>query len=384
MYGLYIHVPFCEKKCFYCDFYSITALNLIDNYVDALLIEIDLRLKNYDKQKPKINTVFFGGGTPSILNPIQLERIIHKIKENFDITEDAEWTFESNPATFNKESLINYRKLGINRLSIGIQSFNNTELEFLKRIHNAEQAYNSIEQAREAGFDNINLDLIFSIPGQTYDTLNNSIEKALEFNPEHIAMYSLIYEPGTPLYEDFSNGIVKKIDDDIDAMIYENISRKLIGEGYEHYEISNFAKNGKKCIHNLNYWNSGEYFAFGPAAHGFLDGIRYWNIKSLDFYYQYLKTNRLPVYGSEKLTAKDILNEKIYLGLRAEGINLSEFKDEFDIDMLEVATDLLKDWKLKNLYDVDNYWLKLNAKGYSISNELSTQLANCLEKELIL
>ena len=383
MTGLYIHIPFCEKKCSYCDFYSITTLNLVDNFVDALLIEIDLRLKDYNRGKPKINTVFFGGGTPSLLNPNQLEKIISKLKDNFDISDDAEWTMESNPATFDKDLLLDFRKLGINRLSIGVQSFNDLELEFLSRIHNADQAYNAIGQARDAGFDNINLDLIFSIPEQTFDTINYSIEKALEFKPEHLATYSLIYEPGTPLYQEFSKGNVKKIDDDIDAMIYENISRELVKSGYEHYEISNFALNGKQCIHNLNYWNSGEYFAFGPSAHGFLDGIRYWNIKSLDFYYQYLKTKRLPVYGREKLTRNDILNEKIFLGLRAMGINLAEFKKEFNIDIITVASNLLKNWGLKNLFDVDDNFLKLNIKGYAICNELSAQLISVVEKEMV-
>lgn len=383
MYGLYIHFPFCESKCSYCDFYSITSLDLIDNFVETLLIEIDLRLKDFNQPKPQIQSVFLGGGTPSLLNPKQLEKIINKLNENFDISVNAEWTMESNPATFDKDLLVDFRKLGINRLSIGVQSFNNSELKFLNRIHDADQAYNSIAQARQSGFDNINLDLIFSIPEQTFDTINYSIEKALSFSPEHIAAYSLIYEPGTPLYEDFSRGIVKKIDDDIDAMIYNNISKKLVDSGYEHYEISNFAKQGKKCIHNLNYWNSGEYFAFGPSAHGFLNGIRYWNIKSLDFYYQYLKTNRLPVYGREKLTRNDILNEKIFLSLRALGINLSEFKDEFNIDVLSIASELLKNWKLKNLYIIENNVLKLTVRGYAICNELSSQLANVLEKELI-
>ncbi|MFC2131225.1 radical SAM family heme chaperone HemW [Bacteroidota bacterium] len=381
MAGIYIHIPFCRKKCFYCDFFSIESLNLFTGYIDALLLEIDIRLKHQNYEFPEISTVFFGGGTPSLLYTKMLEKIITKLEKSFNIKSDAEWSLEANPETLNLELLKEYKSLGFNRLSIGIQSFVDTELQFLQRIHNSSKAEDSIKSARKAGFDNINIDLIFSIPGQTLESLDITLKKTKELSPEHISAYSLIYEPGTPLYESYTRNEIEKTDDDIDAMYYELIATDLIENGYEHYEVSNFSKPGKKCFHNLNYWESGNYLAFGPSAHGFVNRERYWNANSLEIYFKNIQEGKLPLAGSEKLTKENRVNEKIMLGLRSGGIKFNEFKQEFEIDILDLAKDIFYKWESLKLCNSDDNCIKLNYQGYSICNELTMQLIKRIEKK---
>jgi len=301
MYGIYLHFPFCISKCHYCDFYSITELSPIDNFVNALCKEIQLQDSISRIHKPKVDTIFLGGGTPSLLKPSQLEIIIETLYKYFDIAQNTEFTIECNPGTLTETSLKEFRGLGINRLSIGVQSFNQDELKFLQRIHTTDDAVKSIEIARKSGFENISIDLIFSIPGQTLESWNNTLEKTISMELEHISAYSLIYEKDTPLYNDWLNHKVEKTDEETEAKYYETLIEKLVNHGLEHYEVSNFAKPNKKCRHNLKYWQGEEYFAFGPSANGYLNNTRYWNVKNLKLYFDSINQNKLPIEGSEHI-----------------------------------------------------------------------------------
>jgi len=385
MTGLYIHVPFCVKKCHYCDFYSeefirtretkdITDISnnpkALSKFSDFLCREIEIYTTVHNVAS-KISTIFFGGGTPSLLSSHHLERILDCIKKNFSLEDNLEVTLESNPGTTTSEKLKEYRQLGINRLSFGVQSFIQGELDFLQRIHSADDTSNAIRNARKAGFDNINIDLMFSVPGQTKSTFDYSLDEALKLKPEHISAYSLIYEPDTPLYEDLKKGLVKKVSDERDADIYIHTIERLEAEGYIQYEVSNFARNDSlKCKHNLNYWQGNEYHAFGPSAHGYLMGRRFWNYRNLGKYYELIASGILPMEDSETLTEQDKLVEFVFLGLRAEGISLNTVEQRFGVAVRLAIENAARKYILSNHILLHDDILKMSKKGYVVCDEL--------------
>ncbi|TAL68259.1 MAG: radical SAM family heme chaperone HemW [Bacteroidetes bacterium] len=373
MPGIYIHIPFCKKKCSYCDFFSITDLQGVERFVRSLSKEIDLYSTQLNS-KPLVNTVFLGGGTPSLLKTIQLESIFNKLKQYYQFNDELEYTIECNPGTIDKQKLSEYKSLGVNRLSIGIQSLIPKELGFLGRIHNPEEALNAITTGREAGFDNISTDIIFSLPGQKVSDIQYTLENLLEYKPNHISAYNLTFEKGTPLFNRMQSGKVHRNDDETDAEIFEYVSDKLAYSGYEQYEVSNFAFDGKKCRHNLNYWNGGEYFAFGPSAHGFVNGTRYWNHRNLKKYFMMIDDNSLPVEGSEVLTKRQMLEERIMLGLRCEGLNPEKLNSEFEIDLLSLNQELINNLVNEKLMENGNQKLRLTRKGYLLSDEIITKI----------
>ena len=385
MPGIYVHIPFCQKKCFYCDFFSIENLPDIEKFIEYLIKEIDIRSeiwnrtigrsKNYEAI---FNTVFIGGGTPSLLSAKQMKKITDALKSRFLISGNAEWTVETNPGTLNSDSLKKYKKTGFNRISIGVQSFVDSELNFLQRIHNSNEAVKAILDSKKAGFFNRNIDIIFSIPGQTIESLRISMDTINKLMPEHISAYSLIYEKGTPLYSALQKNLIQKIEDDTDAELYGFISEFLVSLGYEHYEVSNYALPGFKCIHNKNYWDRGEYIGLGPSAHGYLNGRRYWNVKTVNSYFKMLDKGELPEIGFENLTRENIISEKIMLGIRSEGIKFKEFKKEFNIDLFELGYNNFQEWKNKGLCEFDKEKIRLNHKGYFICNTLIIQLVNLI------
>ncbi len=387
MAGIYIHVPFCVKKCHYCDFYSEELhSNLRTNslresplaisvFVENLVKEIELTNQKLDREI-EINTIFFGGGTPSLLNSEQLDTIVNQIHKSFHINEKAEFTLECNPGTTTKEKIRSFIKLGVNRISFGVQSFIDKELEFLQRIHSPEEAERSIIDAREAGLNNISLDLMFSIPGQTIESLDFSLNKAISLQPEHISSYSLIYEPGTPLYYDMMQKKIKIINDEDDASFYDYTINFLTKAGYEQYEVSNFAKEKKYCQHNLNYWNGGEYMAFGPSAHGFMDNVRYWNVRSLQIYNTKLIMNELPIENSEILTDPEYFSEIIFLGLRANGVSVEFVKVRFGIDIMLTAGKIIQDYINLGLLIYGDDKLSMTVKGYPLCDEIILNILN--------
>ncbi|MGQ9818607.1 MAG: radical SAM family heme chaperone HemW [Candidatus Kapaibacteriales bacterium] len=378
MIGVYIHIPFCEKKCRYCDFYSLSNSFRIEEFVNALCKEIQLSVQ-YFNSRIEVETIFFGGGTPSILNIYHLEKIINCINKFFGTSELKEFTLECNPGTDFTNKLPEYKSLGINRLSIGVQSFVDSELIFLGRIHNSNEAFKSIQKALDYNFENVNADIIFSIPNQTTETLHFTLEKLLELQIPHISAYSLIYEEGTPLYNELKKGKVQKVGEEIDFKFFDLIHTTLSDAGYEHYEVSNFAKNEMFCQHNLRYWNRLEYIGFGPSAHSFINEQRFSNVKNLNKYFDALNQGQLPIEYRETLTFKQKVMEKIMLGLRSVGLDFNSFRDLFNIDLKLSADDIFEHWVENGLAVEDVNHIRLTHKGYFLCDSLTLNLLNRLK-----
>lgn len=371
----YLHIPFCERKCIYCDFYSIENLSLRKDFVALLLSEIDLKLEAYPAlAQRELKTIFFGGGTPSLLEPAELEQIINSLSKHFRIAGDVEFTLECNPGTVSEEKLKGYRSLGVNRLSFGVQSFDQYELEWLGRIHDANDAREAIRLARKAGFDNVSLDLIFSLPSQKEETLRNSLREAIALETDHISAYNLIVEPGTPLFRLVQLNKVIELEPDRAATLFELTQETLKQAGFEQYEISNYAKSSeKRAKHNLVYWDGfKDYVSFGPSAHEFLEGERSWNVSSLEQYRKFILDGTLPRLNSEHPSKEERRTEVLYLGLRSTGVRLGQFRDFFGEDLLldpEILA-LIEDGMLT----IDHDLLKLSTRGYRFCDGIVTRL----------
>lgn len=369
MAGVYIHIPFCRSKCIYCDFYSITDNSFIDKYVDALLLEMEHSPHNVGQ----IDTIFIGGGTPSLLQSKGIQRILDEISHKYNISNNAEITIESNPESLSEIKLSDYKSMGINRLSIGFQSLQNSELKFLGRPHNSKNAINIYNLARSAGFDNINIDMIYGIPGQTPECWHDSLKNTIILDPEHISAYNLIYEEGTKLTKMAEENNIIKIEEEQEKLMYENLCNMLNQAGYEHYEISNFAKQGKKCKHNLNYWNREDYIGFGPFAHSFINSFRFFNDGNIENYFEDIFSGKLPNSQPEKIEGKDILKEKVMLGLRSEGISNNLVNQIQANDLTEILI-------LNNLAEKYDDTIVLSNSGYFISDEIILEFFKIIDK----
>lgn len=314
MAGLYIHIPFCKKRCIYCDFFSTTLLERQEEYVQALIKEIEQR--KHEANEP-IRTIYLGGGTPSTLQAEDITRIISAIG-----TQTAEEiTMELNPGDATPEYLRAIRAAGINRLSIGIQSFKDNLLSLIGRRHNAQQAIDAVRMAQEAGFDNLSIDLIYALPTQTMDQWIEDIETALTLNVQHISSYGLMFEEGTVMTRRLEAGEIEAVDEDIENEMYDTLCKRLQQAGFVHYEVSNFALPGYEAKHNSSYWDHTPYIGVGAGAHSYLPPVRSWNPSDLDDYIRGIQNGTL-VRESETLTDKDLYNERIMLGLRTrQGIN---------------------------------------------------------------
>jgi oxygen-independent coproporphyrinogen-3 oxidase len=382
MRGLYIHIPLCEHKCSYCDFYSIARPELTETVVELLCREITLVAEQLPGATAEpIATVYFGGGTPSLLSPLQLERLLNRLHAAFRIAADAEWSMECNPGTVTLDQLRAYRSLGITRLSFGVQSFHEHELRFLDRVHTARDAVVAVQWAYQAGFENVNVDLMFAVPGQTVESWRQTLQQAIALAPVHISTYSLIWEPGTPLYARWRRGEVAPVPEELDVAQYELATELLSAAGYEHYEVSNFARAGFACRHNLVYWHGEEYLALGPSAHGYVGGRRYWNVRSLRRYAELVRSGMLPLAGSEHIGPQERLEELIFLELRADGIRFDRLRQEFGIDLAAEAAELFHRWEAMEALAV---WtperLRLNWRGYLLCDELTSELLLVAER----
>lgn len=364
--GVYVHIPFCKQKCYYCDFISYCNKdNLIDDYVKAVKKEI--RMQNIQSQ---ITTVYIGGGTPSYIDSKYIVEIIEEIKKK-NISKRPEITIEVNPGTITKEKLKNYKKCGINRLSIGLQSAQDEILKEIGRIHNFEQFLETYQMARKVGFKNINVDLILGIPNQRIKDLKNSLEKIIELQPEHISVYSLIVEDGTPIANKIEKGELELPDEDTERNMYWYVKNTLELNGYIHYEISNFAKKGRESKHNKNCWNQNQYFGFGVAAHSYRDITRYSNTEKIEEYIKNVMTERLDRNRIIHEIQKEYDAEKEYmlLGLRKiEGINISEFKLKFGDNPIYLFRNELKKLTDEGLIIVDEDFIRLTNKGIDLAN----------------
>ena len=366
--AIYIHLPFCVRKCLYCDFISGPyGEDVRKSYVNKLLWEIDSFFDEYRDENIVITSIFFGGGTPSILPPGEIERILCKLKEHADFIE-PEITIEVNPGTGELSLFEKYHEIGINRISIGLQSTSDEELKTLGRIHTYEQFLNTLDSAKTAGFTNISADVMYAIPGQNYKSFERTLRKVADLGLNHISAYSLIVEEGTPFY-DMDLDLPSE---DVERRMYRGVSRILAEYGLKQYEISNYAKPGYECRHNIAYWTGKEYAGFGIAAASLIENLRFTNTKSMDDYlsvsdYEELKELRTDV---ENLSREDCMSETVILGLRMnKGVSDSDFYEKFGQHLSDVYPKEILEHKLEGLLkEAEDGSISLTAKGRDLSN----------------
>ena len=376
--GLYIHIPFCKQKCSYCDFCSYAEKqDLISKYIKCLLQEIkEVGSNNRDDFENgkddlfSVKTIYIGGGTPSLIESKYIVQIMEEIKSNFELDENAEITIEVNPGTVTLEKLEDYNKAGINRLSIGLQSTHEHLLKEIGRIHTYLDFLDTFRFAREAGFENINVDLMIGLPNQTLAEVQDSIEEIVSMEPEHISVYSLILEEGTPLFKKVEEGL-ELPDEELERKMYWTVKQILETNGYNHYEISNFAKQGYESKHNLDCWNQKEYIGFGVAAHSYTNGIRYSNIENLEQYIKNYEEDKIEenLVFHEKQDMEAMQKEYMLLGLRKiDGVSIQEFKIKFVANPVFLYHDKLEKLVNEELVEIDGDQIKLTNKGLDLAN----------------
>ena len=362
--GLYVHIPYCVRKCNYCDFCSLPTgtCGVPETYVDRLCAEID---SYFGRAKAPLDTVYFGGGTPSLLSVDQMTRIVSSIRKSFDISENAEITFEANPGTLTSDKAKAFKSLGFNRVSLGLQSIHEKEMKKLGRIHSYEQFLACYHSLRDAGFTNVSVDLMYGIPYQTKESFAESVRTLVSLSPEHISAYGLMVEEGTPFYNEDSLP-VPELDDECD--MYYLAASILAANGYEHYEISNYAKDGYRSRHNSLYWHLGEYIGVGAAAHSFFDGKRFFNTDDVAAY----------IDGAEQTVEDadlDLAYEYAMLGLRLkEGFSLSEYESRFGVSFTEGKEELLTRLAREGLITLTTGRIALTERGFYLSNSILIEI----------
>ena len=371
--GIYIHIPFCKDKCYYCDFVSFKNMESKENeYIDCLIKEIESMNWNEINENYQVTTVYIGGGTPSYINEKHIQKILNTLKNVNPLSNDKiEITIEVNPGTVNSKKLIAYKETGVNRLSIGLQSTNNNLLKQIGRIHTYEQFLETYKLAKEIGFNNINVDLMLGLPNQTIEDLKQSIEEITKLEPNHISVYSLILEESTVLYNLVEEGKLQLPDEEIERQMYWYVKNKLELSGYNHYEISNFAKKDFESKHNINCWNQEEYLGFGLAAHSYFNNKRYSNISNLDEYIKNITNNEIKnnveVHEIQKMQEKQ--KEYMLLGLRKiEGVSISKFKEKFVENPIYLFKNELSKLANQGLIEVDTDKIRLTSKGLDFAN----------------
>lgn len=367
--GVYIHVPFCKQKCNYCDFYSV---KWDDEWENKYTIAVINEIKNYKEilgDKYIVDTVYFGGGTPTIIKPSNLKKILDSISIIADFDKNAEISMEANPNTLTDENLIQYKEAGINRLSIGIQSLNDEILKRIGRIHNSTEALEAIDWAIKHGFENINADAMFNIPGQTTLDIEDTLYKIMERGVKHISFYSLKLEKGTPMYSMEQKSLITMPDEDEERNMYYKGRNVMEKNNLFQYEISNFAALGFQCRHNLKYWNQEEYIGIGPSAHSFMNSIRYSNPSDLKLYCKNIEENNLGRIIQEEMNEEELMFEYIMLRLRlTEGLDFAEFKNKFKVDFNEKYKGQIKHLTDNKLIEQSGNIMKLTQRGMDISN----------------
>ena len=378
--GIYVHIPFCKKKCEYCDFKSFVGKeNMIDQYMKWVNYELKsigegnrLDYENNLDDLIIVKTIYIGGGTPSILPPKYTSDILNTIKDNYTIdNKNLEVTIEVNPGTVDEKKLSEYKKCGINRLSIGLQATQNKVLNTLGRIHTYNDFLDTYNTARKIGFNNINVDLMLGIPGQTLEDVQESIEEIIKLSPEHISTYSLIIEEGTPFFNKLAKNKITLPDEEIERQMYWMVKKKLEEAGYIHYEISNFAKKGYESKHNLACWNQEEYVGVGAAAHSYTNNVRYSNVCEIEEYINNYENNNETnnFIFHEKQTKDSKMKEFMLLGLRKiNGIQVQEFKNRFGENPIYLYRKELDKLVSENLLEIDGDNIKLTEKGLDLAN----------------
>lgn len=363
--GIYIHIPFCKRKCYYCDFVSYANnCNNIEKYIETVLLEI----KNYDLSNYDVTTIYIGGGTPSYIDSKYIVKVIDKLREklknNETKFENIEITIEVNPGTLTKAKVKDYKKCGINRISIGLQSANNKLLEQIGRIHTYEEFLNAYKMLKEE-FQNINVDLMIGLPNQKINDIKESLEKVIKLEPSHISVYSLILEEGTVLYKKIEENVLKLLSEEAERQMYWYVKNTLELNGYNHYEISNFAKKGIESKHNLNCWEQKEYIGIGAAAHSYLNGKRYSNTENLEEYIKDFTKKTI----QEVQNKEDMQKEYMLLGLRKiQGVSISKFKEKFIENPIYLYRNELEKLVNEGLIIIDGDNIKLTNKGLDLAN----------------
>jgi len=374
--GIYIHVPFCVKKCVYCDFYSCTDLAKISVFLDSLIHEMDMTT-----DFPfHADTLYIGGGTPSLLKPGQIQLLIDTAVKCFQVATDAEITIEANPGTVNAEKLAGFRQAGLNRINIGVQSFSDPALDFLTRIHTADDAIQSIEIARSAGFDNIGLDLIYGLPGQTERMWQSDLQTAINLRPEHLSCYMLTYEPGTPMENNLQKGCFQPLPDKDVGSLYEFTVRYLEDNGFFQYEISNFStSNQTRSKHNQKYWIHAPYIGLGPSAHSLIDNRRSWNVRSLDAYLKETGAGQLPIEETEELSQRQLMMEMLYLRLRCvDGISIPDFKKRFHIDFNRRFGTIVSRYESDGYIEIISNQCRLTRRGMLLADSIASRFIDVI------
>jgi len=375
--GLYIHIPFCVKKCRYCDFtsYPVSDIDTHVEYILKLIYEIRARRATLSENGGtlRVDTIYFGGGTPSFIDAEGITEILDAVYATYNVSEDAEITIEINPGTADEEKLKEYKSAGINRVSIGAQSFDAETLAFLGRIHGAEDIVRCVGAAREAGFEDLNLDLIFGVPGQSPETWERDLKAALAMSPEHVSFYGLQIEEGTPLHKDFKNGEFEAVDETEDRRMYHFAKDFLAKNGLYQYEISNSAKPGFESRHNLKYWSMEPYIGFGVGAHSYYNGRRFSNKPDLTSYLSAESEKEMTDWAHDNTTS-DNMSEFIFLGLRrTAGIELSRFQTEFGKDFWELYGEETKQLIKRGLLEHNGDALRLTSLGLDLANTVFSE-----------
>ena len=398
--SLYIHVPFCISKCDYCAFYSHSLVNSPKDLIAVYLEGLEVEMAKRQKDAPQgVSSLFIGGGTPTALQDLDLERLMAMIQRHFHLKPSAERTIEGNPGTITAAKLAILRCYGINRFSLGVQAFDDKLLRAVGRRHTAQEAREAIERLRTAGFDNLNLDLMFGLPTQDMAMWQASVEEALSYSPEHLSLYGLMLEEGTSLYERYKEGLNDRSDqtekvkidfqlrcgptgsiqgdwlpgDDLQAEMQEWAVLRLKQAGYSQYETSNFARAGSECQHNLGYWRGEDYLGFGPGGVSCLNRVRWKNVEEVRTYQSHLQNGQDPVEeaGQEALTLRECMAERLILGLRLqEGVKLTSFRNDFGVDIRDIYRDVLERYNHKDVFMFQGDYLCLNPKYSFVANSI--------------
>ena len=373
MSGIYIHIPFCKKACFYCDFHFSVSFKIKEKIITAICQELKKR-KDFFDSKESISSIYFGGGTPSVLSIKEIDEILGVVYGHYNIEKNAEITFECNPDDLSKEYLRELKFVGINRLSIGIQSLNDEHLKWMNRSHDACQAKKSIEYAAEAGFNNITLDLIYGLPQLGDREWSDSLKEALNLPVNHLSAYSLTMEENTPYVKLVNQGKYKKPSDETSSGHYQILVQQTRDLGWEHYEVSSFCKPGNYSKHNSSYWSSNKYLGVGPSAHSY-DGIsRHWNVSNNQSYLEFINSGNRS-FETEKLTINNRMNEYLLTGLRTKwGVDLKLLSDKYNYNVASIFEEDIKYWTSLNWLEMKNSKMKLTDKGMLFADHISSTL----------
>ncbi len=366
----YIHIPFCEHICHYCDFNKVFLKGQpVDEYLTAL--EKEMKLTFTSTPSKEVQSIFVGGGTPTALNVSQLERLVNIIKTQMSFTKQVEYTFEANPGDLSSDKLKVLYEAGVNRLSFGVQTFNNDLLKKIGRTHEAKDVFHSVEEAKKIGFENISLDLIYSLPGQTIEDFKQTLEISFSLETTHFSGYSLIIEPKTVFYQLMNKGKLQVPDEDEEAAMYEMLMEEMDKHGYSQYEISNFAQKGYESRHNLTYWNNESYYGFGAGAHSYLNGVRRSNYGPLKKYMDPIEKGHLPTMEEHLVTEKEKWEEEMFLGLRkTKGVSIAHFSQKFGESPLTLFNDQIRQLEQKGLIKVSDGYIGLTYRGRFLGNEV--------------